>query len=261
MELLEQEEKQSKEDPGFFYDSAPATVYSTPKETEEEEEEEVGFFMDSTPSSTVAEERAFSYQLPPTIPQQPTINYADSLTYQLPMPQQTKKQQQTVYQQQKQKIIQDDSVYISDGDDDNISISSSEDISMLQALSHWNDNNAILFEDTPTKSNKITSDDEDYALLDGTALDDICITSDEELDEDEQEDSILWDDNELLDLNQFDQLPEFMRNSYRGIVAQAKSKIKKQAKNQRKSTERRKKMNKLSKSEKPRQDKNSLLDQ
>lgn len=165
------------------------------------------------------------------------------------------------YQQKKQRIIQDDSIYLGSDDDDNMfmdnddvsSVSSSEDIDMLHALSHWGKNDILQFNE-PTKSHKMTSDDEDYAMLEGATMGDICESDEEFSLEDDEEDNILLEPG--MDFDLLENVPESLKNSYRGIMQQEKSRLKKQAKTQRKFN-----LRKKEKKETPRQDKNNMLDQ
>lgn len=165
------------------------------------------------------------------------------------------------YQQKKQRIIQDDSIYLGSDDDDNMfmdnddvsSVSSSEDIDMLHALSHWGKNDILQFNE-PTKSHKMTSDDEDYAMLEGATMGDICESDEDFSLEDDEEDNILLEPG--MDFDLLENVPESLKNSYRGIMQQEKSRLKKQAKTQRKFN-----LRKKEKKETPRQDKNNMLDQ
>lgn len=165
------------------------------------------------------------------------------------------------YQQKKQKIIQDDSIYLDSDDDDDLfmnddvsSISSSEDIEMLQALSHWGKKDILQFNE-PTQRHKMTSDDEDYAILEGATMSDICESDDDFSLDDDEKDNILYDEPGM-DFDLLENVPESLKNSYRGIMQQEKSRLKKQAKTQRNFN-----LRKKEKKELPRQNKNNMLDQ
>lgn len=95
-------------------------------------EEDAGFFIDSTPSDCIS------------IDQGDTEFYMDSapsLMYAQESQQRKEQNEDEKIKRQKKRIIKDDSIYISSDDDDVISISSSEDIEMLGALSHWANSN------------------------------------------------------------------------------------------------------------------------
>lgn len=241
-------------DLGFFFDSTPSEAPTIPSSSSK-----------STTKSAISDSTPFEYDLPPPVKKKPAITKTETFKYYQKT--ETKESALAKYQKQKKKIIQDDSVYISSDDDDDDDISDSEDISMLQALSHWGNNDMQLFEGTPTKNNKMTSDDEDYAMLERTALDDIFISSDDEeeergfrLDEDEQDNILMESD---LTFDALDNVPESLKNSYRGMIAQEKSRVKRQTKNHLLFNERRKKLmtNKAPPSSSSRQNKNNLLDQ
>ena len=67
------------------------------------------------------------------------------------------------------KILKDESIFIED--DDDISISSSEDIDVLHALSHWGSQTDLQF-DQPVRVHR-RSDHDDFALLEATFYQDI----------------------------------------------------------------------------------------
>jgi hypothetical protein len=163
------------------------------------------------------------------------------------------------YQQKKKKVLQDDSVYIESDEedillDDGLSVSSSEDIEMLQALSHWGKSDIMQF-DQPVKR---TTDEDDYAMLKSATLDDICDSDEEEIDD--EGDNILLDPS--LDFDELEHVPESMKNSYRGIIQQEKSRLKRQLKNQRKMNQRQKNIQRNQKStEKDHLKKSNILDQ
>jgi hypothetical protein len=141
--------------------------------------EEVGFFLDSEPG--------------------PAPALAPAPARKLPADNKYSKQ----YQKHYKRIIQDDSVYI-DKDDDQSSISSSDDLEGLEALSHW------AKQDIMTLNQKaVNKEMEDYEMLDQTTFDDIFESSSEE--EEEQEE---MEDENFLDASMMSQyVPEFMKNS------------------------------------------------
>jgi hypothetical protein len=199
---------------------------------------DLGFFIDSTPASVSVDE------IPEIEPPQTTINH---------------QQKMSSYQQKKKKILQDDSVYIESDEedlllDDGASVSSSEDIEMLQALSHWGKSDIMQF-DQPVKR---TTDEDDYAMLESATLNDICDSDDEGIDD--EDDTILLDPS--LNFDELEHVPESMKNSYRGIIQQEKSRLKRQAKNQRKMNQRLKNMERNQKiTEKSHLKKRNILDQ
>lgn len=173
------------------------------------EQEDLGFFFDSTPAPNV-----ISPQTPlPVLKQTPILSN---------------------YERKKQKVLQDDSIHIDSEDDDAddvSSISSSEDISMLQALSHWGKNDILQFEEPVKHNPKENEDFYDYAMLEDATLDDIC-DSDEEFGlNEEEEDNILLESGMSFDL--LENVPDSLKNSYKSIMQQEKNRVKKQAKKQR----------------------------
>lgn len=197
-------------------------------DTEELDEstEELGFFFDSTPSKPVENQSRLKIKpkstTPAVVSRSPNNNAL------------------TNYQKKKSKIIQDDTIYIDSDDDqdDMSSISSSEDVSMLDALAHWGDN--TMFQEEPAGHRYHSDAEEDYAMLMGTTLNDICDSDQDEsitLDSDEEQNpnaSFGWDLSEEV------HVPEHLKHSYRGLVAEERSRIKKQVKqqNKKKRTER-----------------------
>ncbi|KAI7867471.1 uncharacterized protein EV154DRAFT_571635 [Mucor mucedo] len=199
-----------------------------------EQEETLDFFFDSTPAET-AIEPGISL---PVLEDKPTLSN---------------------YERKKQKIIQDDSIYLDSDDDDMFlnddvsSISSSEDVEMLQALSHWGKKDILQFSE-PTRGHKMTSDDEDYAILEGATMGDICESDEDFSLDDDEEDNILHEPG--MDFDLLENVPESLKNSYRGIMQQEKSRLKKQAKAQRNFNSRKKEKKEL-----PKQNKDNMLDQ
>ncbi|KAG2233933.1 hypothetical protein INT48_009746 [Thamnidium elegans] len=172
-----------------------------------EPEEDLGFFFDSTPAPNVVSPQATL----PMLKQRPVLSN---------------------YERKKQKVLQDDSIRIDseDDDDDLSSVSSSEDISMLEALSHWGNNDILQFEEPVKRGHKDNEDFYDYAMLEDATLDDIC-DSDQEfgLDQDE-EDNILLESGMSFDL--LENVPDSLKNSYKSMMQQEKNRVKKQAKKQ-----------------------------
>lgn len=156
-----------------------------------EVEEDTGFFFDSAPSQVLATEQV------PEI----TLSRPNN------------------HQRKKQKIIQDESVYIESDDDDKMddisSISSSEDIEILSSLSHWGARD-IMHADVPS----VKSMHDDYASLSMTYLDEICY-SDEETEESEEEEVIAFDDSDL-DLESIENVPDSLKHSYRAMLREEK---------------------------------------
>lgn len=158
-------------------------------------EEEGGFFFDSTPSDVLATEQV------PEI--SPSVNSSNN------------------YQRKKQRIIQDESVYIESSheddtpDDDHLSISSSEDIEILSSLSHWGSRD-IMHADVPS----VKSMHDDYALLSMTYLDEICYSDEEpeEEDSEEEDDEVIAFDDIGLDLESIENVPDNLKNSYRAMM-------------------------------------------
>ncbi|KAG2209046.1 hypothetical protein INT46_008447 [Mucor plumbeus] len=189
-------------------------------DTEELDEstEELGFFFDSMPSIPVENQSRLKIKpksnIPAVVSRSPNNNAL------------------TNYQKKKSKIIQDDTIYIDSDDDqdDMSSISSSEDVSMLDALAHWGDN--AMFQEEPAGHRYHSDAEEDYAILMGTTLNDICDSDQDKsivLDSDEEQNpntSFGWDLSEDI------HVPENLKHSYRGLVAEERSRIKKQIKQQ-----------------------------
>lgn len=204
-----------------------------------EEVGDLGFFIDSEPASVTVNET-----LALEMPELSNVNQPEKAA--------------STYEQKKKKVLQDDSVYIGSDEeddllDDGISISSSEDIEMLQALSHWGNSDIMQF-NQPVKS---TTDGDDYAMLRSATLDDIC---DSDVEINDEEDNILLDPS--LDFDDLEHVPESMKNSYRGIIEQEKSRLKRQVKNQRKQKQRPKNIEINQKnSGKNRSQKSNILDQ
>ncbi|KAI8098388.1 uncharacterized protein B0P05DRAFT_521750 [Gilbertella persicaria] len=115
------------------------------------------------------------------------------------------------------KILKDDSIYIEsdDDDDDGISISSSEDIDILQALSHWGSNTDLQFDQSVKVKGR--SDRDDIALLQNTFMEDICESSEEQ----EEKDIDMIEDD-------IDNVPDSLKHSYRIMVKQEISEWKRQ---------------------------------
>lgn len=185
-------------------------LMTTSKASLEEPEEDLGFFFDSEPAPNTI--------VPSTLPVLKQTNY--------------EQKKQTNYEQKKQKVLQDDSVYI-ETDDDLASISSSEDISMLDALSHWAGNDILQFEEDPVKPLD-HEDFYDYAMLEDIELDDIREENNHpefgwSLEEDE-EDSILSETGLSFDL--LENVPDSLKNSYKSMTIREKKRVKKQAKKQ-----------------------------
>ncbi|GAA5804885.1 hypothetical protein HPULCUR_010394 [Helicostylum pulchrum] len=197
-----------------------------------EPEEELGFFFDSTPAPNVV-----SPQAPlPVLKQTPVLSN---------------------YERKKQKVLQDDSIRIDseDDDDDLSSVSSSEDISMLEALSHWGKNDILQFEEPVKRGHKDNEDFYDYAMLEDATLDDIC-DSDQEFGLDqEEEDNILLESGMSFDL--LENVPDSLKNSYKSMMHQEKNRVKKQAKKQSNLKQRMQSMQ----TEKSKGKKKNLLDQ
>lgn len=155
-------------------------------------EEDTGFFFDSTPSDILTTEQVPEISSP--------ISRGKN------------------HQRKKQRIIQDESVYIeSDNEDDaleddRLSISSSEDIEILSSLSHWGSRD-IMHADVPS----VKSMHDDYALLSMTYLDEICY-SDEETEEEEEEEEVIAFDEIGLDLESIENVPDSLKNSYRAMM-------------------------------------------
>lgn len=197
-------------------------------DTEELDESigELGFFFDSTPSIPV-ENQSRSKMKPKSNTSAVVSRTPNNSAL-------------TNYQKKKSKIIQDDTIYIDSDDDqdDMSSISSSEDVSMLDALAHWGNN--AMFEEEPAGHRYHSDAEEDYAMLMGTTLNDICDSDQDEsivLDSDEEQNpngSFGWDLSEDI------HVPENLKHSYRGLVAEERSRIKRQVKqqNKKKRTER-----------------------
>ncbi|CAO3624367.1 unnamed protein product [Mucor fragilis] len=170
-----------------------------------ESTEDLGFFFDSTP-------QPISNHTKPSlahIKQAPSANRLCELD--------TKATDN--YQRKKRKVIQDDSIYIDseDDQDDALSISSSEDVSMLDALAHWGTSSAM-FQEEPAGHRFHSDDEEDYAILKNTPISDI-FDSDQDiittLDSDEEQaaaDSFTWE------LDDSANVPDHMKHSYRAVL-------------------------------------------
>ncbi|KAL7332712.1 hypothetical protein PS15p_201725 [Mucor circinelloides] len=177
---------------------------------------DLGFFFDSTP--------------------QPQSNYANPTSLQIgsttsPIEMhESDTKTSSRYQKKKRKIIQDESIHIDseDDNDDALSISSSEDVSMLDALAHWG--SSAMFQEEPAGHRYHSDDEEDYAILKNTPLCDI-FDSDQDvittLDSDEEQapsDMFKWELDDHLDV------PEHMRHNYRGLLKEERGQLKKQKK-------------------------------
>lgn len=135
------------------------------------------------------------------------------------------------YQRKKRKIIQDDSIYIDseDDQDDGLSISSSEDVSMLDALAHWGTSNSM-FEEEPAGHRFHSDDDEDYAVLKNTPISDI-FDSDQDIitvldsDEEQAANTFKWQLDDSVNV------PDHMKHSYRAVLKEEqRGQLKKQKK-------------------------------
>ncbi|KAG1219517.1 hypothetical protein G6F62_010259 [Rhizopus arrhizus] len=158
-------------------------------------EEDAGFFIDSTPSDCIS------------IDQGDTEFYMDSapsLMYAQESQQRKEQNEDEKIKRQKKRIIKDDSIYISsDDDDDIISISSSEDIEMLGALSHWANSNIEEVRYNKRKQDPVI----DVDMLKKVLYEDVCSNKQEEDDtsEDEPLEALKFDIN---------QVPQGLRNGY-----------------------------------------------
>lgn len=175
--------------------------------------EGLGFFFDSEPSQAAVEERAIAAKGSSAIALHNTNTSASEN-----------------YRKKKKKIIQDDSIYIDseDDEDDAFSISSSEDISMLNALAHWGSD--TMFHEESAGHRYHSDDEEDYAMLMATSMDDICdsdhdtinvLDSDEEQ---EPENSFDWGFSEIMNV------PDNLKHRYQGLISEEKDRMKKQLK-------------------------------
>ncbi|CAO3677136.1 unnamed protein product [Rhizopus microsporus] len=112
-----------------------------------------------------------------------------------------------------QLSLLDESIYLgsSDDDDDHISISSSEDIEILSALSHW-------AEIDMRQKERSEDEIEDIDMLNAVLFEDVCTNQVESDDED-----IDLDEDDVFDL---DQVPDALRASYMRMIHQELKKTK-----------------------------------
>ncbi|KAF1798468.1 G-patch domain-containing protein [Mucor lusitanicus] len=170
--------------------------------------EDLGFFFDSTPQ-------------PVSNPVKPHVSRIRKKRSATKLHESDTKASSSNYQAKKRKVILDDSIHIDSEDDldDVSSISSSEDISMLDALAHWGSSNAM-FEEEPAGHRFHSDDEEDYAILKNTPISDI-FDSDQDIittldsDEEEQEASANAFDWQMDDSVN---VPDHMKHSYRAIL-------------------------------------------
>ncbi|CEP09694.1 hypothetical protein [Parasitella parasitica] len=178
-------------------------------ETLDDSTEELGFFFDSTPPQPVESQTALK---------------AKSNTLQA-------RASNSSYKEKRSKIIQDDSVYIDSEDDgiDTDSISSSENVDILNALAHWNRNEILQVESAGQQH--LCDEDDDYAMLMSTSVSDICGPDHDVIE-------MLSSDEYPMPFkspkNQEMYVPDSMKHSYRGLLEEDRSRLKKQAKLQRK---------------------------
>ncbi|KAI8987574.1 hypothetical protein BDF20DRAFT_850981 [Mycotypha africana] len=182
---------------------------TSPKE--DEREDTVSFFLDASPLS------------PPQLKRQ--REPSSSLT---------------PFEKHKAKLIKDDSIYVEDiagvvgnEEEDMYSVSSSEDISLLTALSHWGESDNTQFAAmTTTGASSVFSeklDEEtmmmDYAELSRLSLLDIYDSDTTSSSDLEQED--IFSDVEL-GWEGLDDIPEPLKHSYRGLLETEKKRFKHQ---------------------------------
>ncbi|ORE05707.1 hypothetical protein BCV72DRAFT_263152 [Rhizopus microsporus var. microsporus] len=160
--------------------------------------ESLGFFIDSNITSSSTDIKPIYYDDTPAV----------KSTGNKPTNKASKKDK-------KRKIIKDESIYLgsSDDDDDHISISSSEDIEILSALSHW--------AEVDMRQKERSEDEiEDIDMLKAVLFEDVCTNQVESDDED-----IDLDEDDVFDL---DQVPDALRASYMKMIHQERNEIKKE---------------------------------
>lgn len=158
-------------------------------------EEDAGFFIDSTPSDYISIEQGDTEFY---------MDSAPSLVYAQESEQRKERNEDEKIKRQKKRIIKDDSIYISsDDDDDVISISSSEDIEMLGALSHWANSNIEEVGYNKRKQDPVI----DVDMLKKVLYEDVFSNKQEEDDTSEDES---WEALKI-DINQ---VPQGLRNGY-----------------------------------------------
>ncbi|KAL9558735.1 hypothetical protein MBANPS3_000782 [Mucor bainieri] len=168
--------------------------------------ENLGFFFDSTPQPVSNHIKSASSH----IVQMKSASQLHELDTEAPS---------SNYQRKKRRIIQDDSVHIDseDDQDDASSISSSEDISMLDALAHWGSSSAM-FQEEPAGHRFHSDDEEDYAILKNTPISDI-FDSDQDIfttldsdEEQEAENAFDWSIDDIVNV------PDHMKHSYQAVL-------------------------------------------
>lgn len=163
-----------------------------------EDTESLGFFIDSNITSSSTDIKPIYYN------DTPAIKSTDN-----------KPTNKASKKDKKRKIIKDESIYLgsSDDDDDHVSISSSEDIEILSALSHW--------AEVDMRQKERSEDEiEDIDMLKAVLFEDVCTNQVESDDED-----IDLDEDNVFDL---DQVPDALRASYMRMIHQERNEIKKE---------------------------------
>lgn len=179
-------------------------------------EDDLGFFIDSAPSGSTDPP---SYQSP--VSKAPA---SDRSAY-ISKPS-TKTDR---YKKQKKKIIQDEDVYISEDNEDEIdrgSVSSSENIDLLKSLSHWGANDSQHFTNdylVNQESSELTLPEPDdeadkIALLDSIQFEEVCADP-LKMNEKDMDMSVDMDANSV---------PRRWRDAYIGLMDQEKRDLKKE---------------------------------
>ncbi|GAN05174.1 hypothetical protein MAM1_0084d04643 [Mucor ambiguus] len=187
--------------------------------------EDLGFFFDSTPQ-------------PVSNHTEPNSSHFTRMRSATTLHESDTKAPSSNYERKKRRIILDDSIHIDseDDQDDTLSISSSEDVSMLDALAHWGSSSAM-FQEEPAGHRFHSDDEEDYAILKNTPISDI-FDSDQDifttLDSDEEQataNTFSWQMDDSVNV------PDHMKHSYQAVLKEEqRGQLKKQRKHKNKSS-------------------------